>query len=50
VNAWLDPAQFTIRSVPAHLRRAKADPLRPVLDLKPDLPRALARLLERLEE
>jgi bifunctional non-homologous end joining protein LigD len=50
VNARLDPAQLTIRTVPARLQRAKADPLRPVLDLKPDLPRALARLAERLQE
>ena len=50
VTAELDPAQFTIRSVPGRLRRAKADPLRPVLDVKPDLPAALARLSEGLTD
>jgi bifunctional non-homologous end joining protein LigD len=50
VKAGLDPALFTIRSLPDRLKRAKVDPLRAVLDLKPDLPRALARLAERLQE
>jgi bifunctional non-homologous end joining protein LigD len=47
VTARLDPSRFTIRTVPARLRRKRADPLLPVLTDRPDLPRALARLLER---
>jgi bifunctional non-homologous end joining protein LigD len=50
VDACLDPSRFTIRTVPARLRRAKGDPLRPVLDLKPDLSRALSRLSKRMNE
>lgn len=48
VNGRLDPARFTIRTVPARLRRLGADPLRPVLDARPDLVGALQRLSERL--
>ena len=50
VDACLDPSRFTIRTVPARLRRAKGDPLRPVLDLEPDLSRALSRLSKRMNE
>ncbi len=49
VNARLDPRRFTIRSVPARMRRLGEDPLRPVLALKPDLVAALARLQKQLE-
>jgi len=48
VNPRLDPARFTIRTVPARLRRLGADPLRPLLDSRPDLLAALERLSERL--
>ena len=48
VTARLDPKRFTIRTLPARLAKRKRDPLRPVLDLEPDLSRALARLAERL--
>jgi bifunctional non-homologous end joining protein LigD len=48
VNAKLDPRAFTLRTVPERLKRRKQDPLRPVLDLAPDLGLVLARLGERL--
>jgi len=48
VTARLDPRRFTIRTLPARLTKRKHDPMRPVLDLEPDLSRALARLAERL--
>jgi bifunctional non-homologous end joining protein LigD len=48
VNARLDPARFTIRTVPARLRRLGADPLLPILDARPDLVGALQRLSKRL--
>jgi bifunctional non-homologous end joining protein LigD len=44
----LDIAAFTIRTVPARMKKLKRDPLRPVLDLTPDLPTALERLHGRL--
>ncbi|ABC80659.1 ATP dependent DNA ligase [Anaeromyxobacter dehalogenans 2CP-C] len=47
VNARLDPARFTVRTVPARAARLGADPLRPVLTERPDLLRALARLRAR---
>jgi bifunctional non-homologous end joining protein LigD len=46
VNARLDPAAFTIKTAPARMKRLHEDPLVPVLQLRPDLPKALA-LLER---
>jgi bifunctional non-homologous end joining protein LigD len=49
VNARLDPARFTIRTMPARLARMADDPLLPVLTLKPDLLGALSRLQERLD-
>jgi bifunctional non-homologous end joining protein LigD len=49
VNAKLDPSAFTIRTVPKRLERSKVDPLRPVLEEKPDLASALAKLAERLQ-
>jgi bifunctional non-homologous end joining protein LigD len=48
VDGRLDPARFTLRTVPARLQRLGADPLRPVLDARPDLLGALARLGELL--
>jgi len=48
VNARLDPARFTIRTVPARARRLGADPLLPVLAGRPDLVSALERLKARM--
>jgi bifunctional non-homologous end joining protein LigD len=50
VDDRLDPAQLTLRTVPDRLAHTQADPLRPVLDLKPDLHQALSRLSERIKE
>jgi bifunctional non-homologous end joining protein LigD len=47
VNKRLDIRAFTMRSVPTRLSRAKRDPLRAVLDEKPDLVGALAALAAR---
>lgn len=44
VTARLDPARFTIHTVPARVRRQARDPLRPVLRNVPDLAGALERL------
>lgn len=44
----LDIGRFTIASMPRRLRAMKEDPLRPVLDLEPDLAGAIARLAERM--
>ncbi|HLL53812.1 MAG TPA: DNA ligase D [Myxococcaceae bacterium] len=49
VNARLNPADFTIQTVVKRFKRLKADPLRPVLEEKADLPGALARLAGRLK-
>jgi bifunctional non-homologous end joining protein LigD len=48
VTARLDPARFTIRTVPARARRLGADPLLPVLAGRPDLVSALERLKARM--
>jgi bifunctional non-homologous end joining protein LigD len=48
VDRDLDPARFTIRTMPARLRRMKDDPLAPVLREKPDIVGALERLQARL--
>ena len=48
VDGKLDPSRFTIRTVPARVRRLERDPLRPVLSEKPELLRALERLTQRL--
>jgi bifunctional non-homologous end joining protein LigD len=48
VNARLDPRKFTLKTLPARMKKRKTDPLAPVLRLKPDLARALARLTQRL--
>ncbi|MGC3997603.1 MAG: DNA ligase D [Anaeromyxobacter sp.] len=47
VGPRLDPARFTIRSVPARAARLGDDPLRPVLAEKPDLLTVLERLRAR---
>ncbi len=49
VNAKLDPAKFTIKTVPTRLRRMKTDPWAKVLETVPDLPSALSRLAEVAE-
>ena len=48
VTPKLDIRRFTIRTMPARMRKRKQDPLRAILDLKPDLVPALERLHERL--
>jgi bifunctional non-homologous end joining protein LigD len=48
VTRRLDPARFTLRTVPARLQRLGEEPLAPVLEERPDLVRALERLGERL--
>jgi bifunctional non-homologous end joining protein LigD len=48
VRPGLDPGAFTIRTMPARLRRLRGDPLLPVLVERPDLLAALARLEARL--
>jgi bifunctional non-homologous end joining protein LigD len=49
VGPRLDPAAFTIRTVPPRLARARREPMRAVLDARPDLLRALERLLAKVE-
>ncbi len=49
VTPRLDIARYTIRTAPARMEKLGEDPLRPVLDLKPDLVTALAGLHRRLE-
>jgi bifunctional non-homologous end joining protein LigD len=49
VNSRLTPRKFTIRNLPARLRRRENDPNRALLDLKPDLIGALEALAARLE-
>jgi bifunctional non-homologous end joining protein LigD len=48
VNARLDPRAFTIRTVPARLRRQKRDPLLEVIEARPNLLAALEKLHARL--
>jgi bifunctional non-homologous end joining protein LigD len=45
VNAKLDPKKHTIKTVPKRVA-ARGDPLRGILEAKPDLPAALTRLQE----
>jgi len=47
VTARLDPSKFTIKTLPARLKRKRKDPLLGVLSDRPDLPAALAKLAER---
>ena len=49
VTMKLTPQQFTIRNLPERLARRKDDPLLPVLEARPDLVGALARLAERID-
>ena len=49
VNGKLDPKKFTLKSLPARMKRLSGDPLLPVLTLSPDLPAALQRLAGRLK-
>jgi bifunctional non-homologous end joining protein LigD len=44
VNTRLSIARHTLASVPRRMKRLKEDPLRPVLELEPDLLEALERL------
>lgn len=48
VTPKLDIRKFTIRTAPARMRKLKEDPVRPVLEVKPDLTAALKRLKDRL--
>jgi bifunctional non-homologous end joining protein LigD len=48
VNGRLDPARFTIRTVPARARRLAEEPLLPVLAERPDLRAARERLRTRM--
>jgi bifunctional non-homologous end joining protein LigD len=50
VKRGLDIRRFTIRNVPARLRRMKGDPLSAVLTMQPDLAAVLGRFSERLDE
>src|SRR5271157_432732 len=47
VGRRLNPEKFTIRTGPKRLRRLENDPLRAVLELRPELQAVLPRLLER---
>jgi len=49
VGGGLDPAEFTIRTLPRRLSRMKGDPLLPVLSERPDLVAALGKLHARLQ-
>jgi bifunctional non-homologous end joining protein LigD len=44
VNSSLDPKNFTIKNAIERLERAGTDPVRPVVDEKPNLPRILENL------
>jgi bifunctional non-homologous end joining protein LigD len=48
VNARLDIGRYTIKNAAQRMKRLGEDPLRAVLQLKPDLAVALARLQERM--
>jgi bifunctional non-homologous end joining protein LigD len=50
VTKKLDNTAFTIKNALARLEKLGEDPLRPVLEMKPDLTAALARLAERVGE
>jgi hypothetical protein len=47
VNRRLDIRRYTIRNAALRMKRLGRDPLRPVLDLKPDLLHALEALAQR---
>src|SRR5881409_78824 len=48
VTPKLDIKKFTIKTAPARMKKLGEDPLRPVLELKPDLVHALELLNDRL--
>jgi len=50
VTPKLDIKKFTIKAAPTRMAKLEEDPLRPVLDLKPDLVTALERLNARLSD
>ncbi len=50
VNARLTPQKFNLKNLPARLRRKRKDPLRALLDVKPNLVAALAALADKLED
>jgi len=50
VTPKLDIKKFTLKTAPARLQRLEEDPLRPVLELKPDLVATLERLNARLSD
>jgi len=50
VTPKLDIKKFTIKTAPTRMTKLDEDPLRPVLDLKPDLVTALERLNARLSD
>src|SRR5438309_7447727 len=50
VTPKLDIKKFTIKTAPARMKKLDEDPLRPVLELKPDLVTALERLNARLSD
>jgi bifunctional non-homologous end joining protein LigD len=50
VNARLRPRQFTIKNVVKRMKSLGVDPMRDVLELKPDLHAALENLGRRLKD
>jgi bifunctional non-homologous end joining protein LigD len=48
VNARLDPRRYTIKTALARMAKLGKDPLRPMLELAPDLPRSLNGLAAQL--
>jgi DNA primase len=44
VDDSLDPRAFTIRNAPERMEKFNADPLLPVLEIKPDLAQVLEQL------
>jgi len=48
VTPKLDIKKFTIKTAPTRMKKLEEDPLRPVLDLQPDLVHALEQLNDRL--
>jgi bifunctional non-homologous end joining protein LigD len=50
VDGKLDPKKFTIKTLPARMKRLKDDPLARVLTSKPDIQGALEKLTARLTE